>query len=74
MPGKHKHSSMTPQELRAIRGTLGLTQTEMAGWLGITFQGYQKFEYGERKIPVTIARLTKLLLVEKNRNLLLADA
>jgi transcriptional regulator with XRE-family HTH domain len=58
---------MTPYELKAIREAAGLTQIEAAELLGILPRSYQRYEYGERKIPVPTERLFKLLTEDLKR-------
>ncbi len=70
MPAR-KPSAMTPDKLRAIRTEIGVTQSVMAAMLGMTLQGYQKLEQGDRPINLATARLAYLLTVKKNRDLLL---
>lgn len=41
---------MTLNELVALRKSLGLTQTEMAGRIGLTLRGYQDVEGGVSKL------------------------
>lgn len=37
--------------LRELRQSCGLTQSALAGELGITFQQFQKYEKGENRLP-----------------------
>lgn len=41
---------MTPEDLKAWRLSLGLTQQQAADTLGMTRQGYQLLEYGRYPI------------------------
>ncbi len=60
--------TMEPDELRAIRAELGLTQTEMAKRLGVKLRGYQAWEADEgmskRAIPGPAVLLARRLLAD----------
>ena len=61
---------MTPADLRAIRGRLGLSQQAMAREMGMRLRQYGAMERGEREAPIgkrhenaiagVLARLEKL--------------
>lgn len=51
---------MTGPDLRAIRLRLGLTQSEMAERVGLTWSGYCRQERGER----AVSRQTELLALQ----------
>lgn len=53
---------MTPADLKAWRGRMGLTQPDLARRLGVTLRAYQYWEAGERSNP-------GLLLVRALRDL-----
>jgi putative transcriptional regulator len=55
-------STMTPEELRAARAEMGLTQVEAAKLYNVSLSGYKKWELGERKIEGPAVPLTKHLL------------
>lgn len=64
---------MTPQELRAIRGKLGCTQTEMAQRMGVSLRSYQAWEdeksgRNARAIRGPAAVLARKLLEESEAN------
>ncbi len=44
-------NSMTPNELKTIRGSFNFTQKKMADVLGVHTNAYQRFEYGTSPIP-----------------------
>jgi transcriptional regulator with XRE-family HTH domain len=50
---------MTPDELIALRKSAGLTQSEVAGQLGMTVRGYQKLESGDSPIKDLYATFVK---------------
>ncbi len=51
--------------LRAARNRLGLTQTEVAEKLGISFQQVQKYERGDNRLALsTVARIRDVLCIE----------
>ena len=49
------------QRIRIQRNALGLSQTELADHLGVTFQQVQKYENGKNRVG--IGRLTKIAKV-----------
>ena len=53
--------SMTGKEFRKKRGTLGLTQIQLAAELGVTGTAVARWERSERKISEPVARLLTLL-------------
>ena len=55
---------MTPEELRAARKEMGLTQEEAARKYGAGLRSYKNWELGERAIPGPVVVLTKYLLNE----------
>jgi len=52
---------MKPSELRRIRNSLGLTQAEMGRALGAHRVSVARWEAGTRAVPVTVAKLARLL-------------
>lgn len=48
---------MTPEELKAKRLELGLTQTQLGERLGVTLRAVQYYEAGQRPISRTIELL-----------------
>jgi transcriptional regulator with XRE-family HTH domain len=52
---------MTPDEFRDWRKRLGLTQDEAAAELRVTERAVRRYEKGERKISVHVARLCEML-------------
>lgn len=51
--------------LRAARNRLGLSQTEVAAKLGISFQQIQKYERGDNRLALsTVARIRDVLRIE----------
>jgi len=60
--------TMTGQELRRIRGAMGLTQRELAAKLGMTSTSVARMERGEQKImTVTTLAVKYLEVVEFKR-------
>jgi putative transcriptional regulator len=53
---------MTPDEVRAIRARLGLTQVELARLCGLQGRTWRRFEGGQRAIDGTASRLLRLLV------------
>lgn len=43
------------KRLAEVRTELGLSQKEFAAALGTSIASYQKYEYGERELPISIA-------------------
>jgi predicted transcriptional regulator len=55
---------MTTDELKAARGQLGLTSSEMARVLGYScYRPYYRLEIGEREIDARVAKLVRALIV-----------
>jgi DNA-binding transcriptional regulator YiaG len=50
----------TPEEVRALRAAVGLSQVAMAAAAYVSLNGYQKWEQGERPIPMATWELLKL--------------
>jgi DNA-binding XRE family transcriptional regulator len=65
---------MTSDELTAFRKGLGLTQTEMAGRVGLSLRAYQEIEGGASKVrPLHVAaaeRAALTLAVERGEPML----
>ncbi|KQQ70907.1 hypothetical protein ASF70_18855 [Rhizobium sp. Leaf321] len=53
---------MTPDELIALRKSAGLTQSEVAGQLGLTVRGYQKLESGDSPIKDLYAKFVQKIV------------
>lgn len=53
-------TKMTPNEMRAFRVKIKVTQKGLAELLGVTWQAVRLWELGERNIPETTVRLIKL--------------
>lgn len=54
---------MTAQQLRKIRQSLNLSQTDFAAWLGegvATTRAVQFWEAGDRKVPAYVRRIIEL--------------
>jgi transcriptional regulator with XRE-family HTH domain len=56
---------VTRQELRRLRGQLGLTQEALAAELGVHRVTIAKWEAGDRGIPEPVARLVKRIVAER---------
>ena len=55
---------VTGDEVRKIRARLGVTQTQLAEWLGLTRNTVARWEMGLRGIPEPTARLIARLAAE----------
>jgi DNA-binding transcriptional regulator YiaG len=53
---------MTPKELTAARNSLGLSPTEMANAMGVTYDTYKNWQSGRRAMPAVADRCVELLL------------
>lgn len=58
-------STMTPDELRAIRQRHQLSQDELAELVGVTTPAVSKWERGERQIPLWFVKLHGYALVAR---------
>jgi transcriptional regulator with XRE-family HTH domain len=58
---------MQPEELRAARHEMGLTQQEAADKYELSLRGYKNYELGEKPIPGPIKILTRYYLQEHRR-------
>lgn len=68
---------MTPNEMIALRKTLGLTQGEMGTAMGLTGRSYQRLEAGEtplRLLHTQAAERVALRLAVERRDPMLAPA
>ena len=54
--------SMTSKELTAARKMLGLTPTQMARAMGVSYDTYKSWQSGRRAMPSVAARCVELLL------------
>lgn len=59
---------MTSTEFRAIREDLGLTQTELADWLGMNQPHISRIERGERQPTKQQAAAIRLLRITFHKN------
>jgi DNA-binding transcriptional regulator YiaG len=66
-PDMSKLPTMTPEELRAIRAAIEISQREMAELLGVDLRTYQRWEGGERGIPGPVVLLARIRLQERQR-------
>ena len=53
---------MTSDQIKAARQSLGLTQTQMAEWLGVARGHIARLEAGERNASETLCRLMRAYL------------
>jgi len=53
---------MTSDQLKAARQSLGLTQTQMAEWLGVARGHIARLEAGERNASETLCKLLQAYL------------
>jgi putative transcriptional regulator len=56
---------MTPDELKAIRESLNLTQSELASLIGASVHALRKWEQGQRKVSGVATVAIKKLMEEK---------
>ncbi len=56
------NSGMTAEELTAARKKLGLSPTEMASAMGVSYGTYKSWQSGRRAMPAVAARCVELLL------------
>ena len=59
-----KDPSPTPDEIKALRKRHGITQSQAAAILGITLNGFQRYEQDERKMKAAFWRLLRIQLGE----------
>ena len=52
---------MTPEELLAARKKLGLSPTEMARAMGVSYDTYKSWQSGRRSMPKVAVRCVELL-------------
>lgn len=53
---------MTPQEMKARRKEMKLTQAEIASRIGITLRHYQRIEAGISPITIMMSKVVKMEL------------
>jgi DNA-binding transcriptional regulator YiaG len=59
-----KLPTMSAEEMAQIRETLKVSQREIALLLGVDLRSYQRWEYGDRKIPGPAVLLSKRILYD----------
>jgi DNA-binding transcriptional regulator YiaG len=59
-----KLPTMSAEEMVQIRDTMKVSQREMADLLGVDLRSYQRWEYGERKVPGPAVLLSKRILLD----------
>lgn len=69
----NKTAMITPEEIKAARIAAGLTQEQAAAVVGFTRNGWQKAEYGEKKMRPAIFELFKLKTEKKAVTAFTAD-
>jgi DNA-binding transcriptional regulator YiaG len=60
---------MSPDTLRAMRATLGLTQSALADYLSLSTRQIKRYESGSTPIPGALARLISILIDGKKPRL-----
>tara|TARA_R110000803_G_scaffold197754_1_gene261374 strand:+ start:152 stop:355 length:204 start_codon:yes stop_codon:yes gene_type:complete len=60
-----KGHPMTPEQLQSARVTLKTSQKDLAGFLGLTDRQIIRYENGQTKIPLAVAKLMEILLTRK---------
>ena len=58
---------MTPDQLKSIRKTAGLTQPEAANLVGVTVRTFQRWESGTSRIQPAAAKILFLLSSQKTQ-------
>jgi putative transcriptional regulator len=58
---------MNPEQIKALRARLGLTQAQMAERMGVALQTYQQWEHGRRKPRRPTLKLLEILTNEAER-------
>ena len=58
---------MTPQDLRAIRDELGITQYALGERVGVRSQTVWRWEHGRSRIPGPAAKLIEMLVQDARR-------
>jgi len=69
VPGKAKATTISPEEIKTIRGTLGITQYEIATKLKIKETRYKNWEQDRIKTPVEFIEKIRALAVGKLQSL-----
>jgi DNA-binding transcriptional regulator YiaG len=59
--------AMTPEQLKARRARLGLTQTALAEKIGVTWSTVARWETDQRPIPAIAVRLLDCMARESRR-------
>ena len=60
---------MKPEQIKALRLKMMLTQTEFANLLGIAFQSVNRYENGKSVPTMKVKRLLSQLMKEHNINI-----
>lgn len=69
MPVEEKIPPMDPKRFASLRKTIGASQRELAGMLGVSEKAVESYEQGWRRIPGNIERILYFLalrLAERN--------
>ena len=53
---------MTPKQLTATRNKLGLSPTEMAKAMGVSYDTFKNWQSGRRAMPAVAVRCVQLLV------------
>ncbi len=56
---------MTPETFQSARAALKTSQKQLAEFLGLTDRQIIRYENGQTKIPLAVARLMKILTTRK---------
>ena len=64
---------MTPKKLTEARKELGLSPTEMARAMGVSYDTYKNWQSGRRSMPAVAVRCVELLLNHPRTALKLAS-
>jgi len=52
---------MTPDQLKQLRHSLGLTQEQMAERIGVSLHGYRKWEQGQRQVKGAALKMIEMI-------------
>ena len=56
---------MTPETFQSARAALKTSQKQLAKFLGLTDRQIIRYENGQTKIPLAVARLLEIILTRK---------
>ena len=58
---RHAYSEISGENIKNMRESLGMTQSEIANELGISMRMWCYYEYGDKKVPTAVEKAIRSL-------------